>query len=252
MTASLSVAIITLNEAKNLARTLNAIKAISNEIIIIDSGSTDNTVAIAESFGAIVLTNPWQGYSAQKNFALSKCTKDYILSLDADEVPDNTLIDNIKALLENPKHEGYKLRRNAVYMGKMLKHAFCDSKLRLVKRNSNPQWQGELVHEALQIQGRIGTLPGILLHYSYDNFEDHLQRSIHYGKLNAQKKFAQGERFSFLKLMFNPRLAFIKSYFLKLGFLDGVAGFVVSRMRALDVFEKYLFLWELSQKRNES
>jgi glycosyltransferase involved in cell wall biosynthesis len=248
MSATLSVTLITFNEEKNLARTLTAIKDIADEIIIVDSGSTDNTVKIAESFGAKIFREAWRGYSEQKNFALQKCSKEYILSFDGDEVPDARLLAAIQEVLRTPKYAGYAVRRHAVYMGKMLKHAFCDTKLRLVKRSNNPVWQGEFVHEALHVEGKTEILPGILLHYSYDHFEEHLARSIHYGKLNAQKKFAQGERFSLFKLIINPKLAFLKSYILKLGFLDGLPGYIVSKMRALDVFEKYLFLWELNQK----
>lgn len=248
MSATLSVAIITLNEEKNLTRLLPVIKAIANEIIIVDSGSIDNTVQVAEIFGAQVFVNTWEGYSEQKNFALAKCTQDYVLSLDADEVPDHRLIEAIQQVLKAPKYSGYKLRRHAVYMHKTLKHAFCDTKLRLVKRSQKPEWQGSLVHEALQVEGATTTLSGLLLHYSYENFTEHLQRSIHYSQLNARKKFQQGERFSLLKLIINPKLAFFKSYILKAGFLDGMPGYVVSKMRALDVYEKYLFLWELNQK----
>lgn len=249
MPTSLSVAIITLNEEKNLSRTLTAIKEIANEIIIVDSGSTDKTLSIAENFGAKIFQQTWLGYSEQKNFALQQCSKDYVLSLDSDEVPDTHLIAAIKNTLNNPAAAGYLIHRQAVYMGKTLKHAFCDTKLRLVKRSNNPHWQGAFVHEALHVKGKIAKLPGILLHYSYDNFEDHLRRSIYYSQLNAQRKFSEGERFSLFKLIFNPPLAFIKSYFFKLGFLDGLPGYIVSKMRALDVFEKYLFLWELSQRK---
>jgi glycosyltransferase involved in cell wall biosynthesis len=249
MSASLSVAIITLNEAKNLTRTLSRIQNLADEIIIVDSGSTDTTLAVAKNFNAKIYQNAWQGYAEQKNFALSQCSKDYILSLDADEVPDEQLCNAIKNTLAAPsQYAGYVLKRHAVYMGKILQHAFCDKKLRLVKRSSQPMWQGAFVHEALHIEGKTQILPGKLLHYSYENFEEHLSRSINYSKLNAQKKFEQGERFSIIKLICNPVLAFSKSYFWKLGFLDGLPGFIVSKMRALDVFEKYLFLQELSRR----
>lgn len=254
MFPKLSVAIITLNEVRNITRLLPVLQKItpSLEIILVDSGSTDGTLDIAAAYGAKVYHQPWLGFSGQKNVALSHCQGEYILSLDADEVPDSTLISALQAVLEEGSEgEAYCVSRHAVYMGRLMKHAFCDTKLRFVKASSHPRWEGEFVHEALYSEAKqVKTLPGILMHYSYEDFADHLKRSIAYSRLSALKKQEQGERFSLFKLLCNPFFAFFKSYVLKCGFLDGLPGFVVSKMRALDVFEKYLFLYELSQQRD--
>ena len=260
----LSVPIITLNEAKNLAAVLAAVCQITPdiEIIVVDSGSSDATVAIAESFGATVVHQAWQGFAAQKNLALAHCTGHYILSLDADEVPDSKLIKEIQKVLHKGERTAYFLRRHAVYMQRVMKYAFCDKKLRLVHRSLQPVWVGARVHESLSVlldPGKIHLLNGKLLHYSYEHFEDHLTRSIQYSRLSALNKFEAGEQCSIFKLIVKPWLAFLKSYVLKGGILDGLPGLIVSKMRALDVFEKYLFLYEHIQiqkvalaKQNES
>lgn len=251
---SLSVAIITYNETHNLGRLLEALKHLGSsvEVVVVDSGSTDGTRELAASFGAKVYEQAWLGFAAQKNFAQAQCRGEYILSLDADEVPDARMLEALKQIMAEGGAAGYVLPRHAVYMGRVMQHAFCDRKLRLFKRSVGAIWRGEFVHEALEISNKdIKILPGKLLHYSYQNFEDHLTRSITYGRLNAQKKYAAGERFSILKLLLNPCFSFFKTYFLKAGFLDGLPGFVVSKMRALDVFEKYLFLYEYSTKKDK-
>ncbi len=241
----LSLALITFNESLNLARTLEAARGLADEIVLVDSHSTDNTRKIAESFGARVILEDWKGFTAQKNSAFSHCRGEWILSLDADEVLTPELKRNIKHVLDSSQQiAGYVLKRRTVYMNRCLKHAFADEKLRLVKSAAHPFWEGEFVHEKLIVSGEIATLPGIMLHYSYRDFTDHLTRSIHYARLGAQKKRAGGERASVFKLLLRPPLAFFKSYVLKLGFLDGLPGLIVSMMRALDVWLKYLYLFE--------
>lgn len=241
----LSLALITFNEEANLARTLAAAVGLADEIVIVDSHSTDRTLEIAHTFGAKVISFPWQGFAVQKNFLFSQCQGEWILSLDADEVLSPELKAEIQKQLQTQSDvTGYILKRRTVYMDKLLKHAFADEKLRLVKKAANPRWEGDLVHEKLVLDGKVATLSDIVLHYSYIDFTDHFKRSIRYAELGAAKKWRAGERFSVIKLLFRPPVAFCKSYGLKLGFLDGLPGFIVSCMRALDVWLKYLYLWE--------
>lgn len=242
----LSLAIITFNEECNLGRTLSAAAGLADEIIIMDSGSTDQTVAIAEFYGAQVITQAWLGYAAQKNRLFEACRGAWILSLDADEVLTPVLKQSIAAAVaaEYSDIVGYICKRHTVYMGRELKYAFSDHKLRLVRREQKPRWEGEIVHEKLVIEGNTSVLAGRLLHYSYRDFTDHFERSIRYARLGAAQKSGQGGSFSLPKLILRPPLAFFKSYILKRGFLDGRAGLIVSMMRALDVWMKYLFLFE--------
>lgn len=248
----LSLALITFNEEANLARTLTAAAGLADEIVIVDSYSTDRTRDIARAFGARVISQVWQGFAAQKNFLFSECQGEWILSLDADEVLSPELKAAIQKQLQTQTQAqtemaGYILKRRTVYMDKLLKHAFADEKLRLVKKAANPLWEGDLVHEKLVLDGKVASLPGVVLHYSYVDFTDHFKRSIRYAALGAEKKWRAGERFSILKLLLRPPVAFLKSYGLKRGFLDGLPGLIVSYMRALDVWLKYLYLWEIAR-----
>ncbi len=244
-TIKFSVGLITLNEAQHLPQTLAAIQNIADEIVIVDSGSTDETCHIAKSFGATVLEEPWRGFTAQKNFLLEHCHGEWILCLDADEVVTPELARSIQKILETEgAATGYILKRYTVYMGRLMKFAFRDRKLRLVKAAFHPHFEGGIVHEKLVISGKMETLTGRLLHYSYQNFSDHLTRSIRYGQLGAEKKSQHSKAYACFHMVLNPSLAFIKSYVLKGGFLDGMRGFIVSVMRAIDVFIKYTFMYE--------
>ncbi|MDO8954517.1 MAG: glycosyltransferase family 2 protein [Gammaproteobacteria bacterium] len=248
MRATLTVALISFNEENNIARTLESVKGIADEIIVVDSYSSDKTREIAESHGARVLTHAWAGFTEQKNYLFSLCTKDYILNIDCDEVVTPELAAEIQVMLENPGFEGYRIPMFNRYMGKLLKHAWYADKFRLVKRSANPIWRGGEIHEKLSVDGKIGQLKQALIHYSYANVEDHFSRTVKYARLGAMKKFKSGKKFHLYSLVFNPPYAFFKSYIMQRGVLDGLPGFVVACSSWLAAFLKYLFLYELERQ----
>ncbi|MDF2691520.1 MAG: glycosyl transferase family 2 [Gammaproteobacteria bacterium] len=249
MTATLTVALISFNEESNIARTLESVSSIADEIVVVDSYSTDKTREIAESYGAKVVSHAWSGFTEQKNFLFSLCSKDFILNLDCDEVVTEDLAKEIKAMLEQPKFAGYRIPMRTFYMGKLLKYAWYAEKFRLVKRSAHPIWRGGDIHEKLNVEGEIGRLKQGLVHYSYADIEDHYTRTVKYARLGAMKKFKAGKKFHYHSLILNPGFAFIKSYFLQKGVLDGLPGFVVACSSWLAAFLKYLFLYELQHKK---
>ncbi|TCK59513.1 glycosyltransferase family 2 protein [Seleniivibrio woodruffii] len=243
----ISVAIISFNEEQNIERTLKAVLPFVSEVIIVDSHSTDGTPEIARMLGAKVYDEDWKGHIAQKNSALAKCTMPWILCLDCDEVVDEGLRADIERAVNSGELDGYSVNRRTFYMGKFLKHSWQpDWKLRLVKRDSKPEWGGYDPHDVLKINGKTGKLRGgHLLHYSYKDIYDHYQRLVKYAKIAAQSYHKNGEDFCYCDLVIKPAFAFIKKYILKAGFLDGYAGFAVACSSFIYVYLKYLFLKEL-------
>ncbi|WP_456397307.1 glycosyltransferase family 2 protein [Desulfurobacterium sp.] len=252
MKLPLTVALITYNEEENLPRTLEAIKDIASEIVIIDSHSKDKTVEIAKIYGARVFIENWKGFRDQKNSLIEKCTQKWILFLDADEVVSEELKREITEAITSEKADGFMLNRKTFYAGKFLNHVWQpDWVLRLVKKESNPRWEGGNIHEYLVIDGKVKKLNGYLFHYTYKNIYEHYQKSIKYAKLSAEEMYRNGKRFKIHKLLLNPTWAFIKQYFIQMGFLDGIRGLSVSFSYFVSTFLKYLFLWELSIRRNK-
>ena len=171
----LSVAIITYNEEDIIGRTLDSVKDIASEIIVVDSHSTDRTREIAQSYGAKVYVEDWKGYASQMNSALEKCTQEWILFLDADEVVSEQLKESIKKELKNPKADGYLINRQTYYLGKFLKYAWQpEYRLRLVNRKANPKWVRETHGYLIVISDRIKKLEGNLYHYSYKSMYNHI------------------------------------------------------------------------------
>ena len=246
----LSVALISYNEEENITRTLKSVQDIASEIIIVDSGSTDKTVDIARSYGAKIFIEKWKGYKDQKNSALEKCSQEWILFLDCDEVVSKELKESIIEEIKNPTADGYLINRRTVYLGKPLKHAWQpDWKLRLVKKSSNPRWEGGEIHEFLVIDGKIKKLKGVLFHYSYKDIKDHFTKVVNYSYLSAVDLHKKGKKFRISRLFINPVSAFVKEYFLKRGFLDGIRGFIVAVSAANYTFLKYLYLWDMERKK---
>jgi glycosyltransferase involved in cell wall biosynthesis len=248
----LSVVIITFNEAKNIAKCLQAASVVADEIIVYDSFSTDDTCKIAEQCGASVFQETWQGYSTSKNMANAKASFDWILSLDADEVLSAPLQDEILKL----KSKGLQtasFKRLTNYCGTWIKHAgwYPDIKLRLFNRKQM-HWQG-LIHEELKGIDEQTISPILLqgncLHYSYDSIEAHYQQTEKFSTLSAQSLFNKGVKTTVLKLYVAPIFKFIQMYFFKLGILDGYYGFVVCKISAQATFQKYLKLKVLYQQK---
>lgn len=249
----LSVAIITFNEEERLEKTLKSISDIASEIIVIDSLSQDKTVEIAKKYGAKVFLEEWKGFVEQKNSLTSKCSQSFILYLDADEVISNELKQEIIKAVKEPKYDGYFLKRKTHYLGKLLNYAWQkDERLRLVKKDAEPLWKGEIVHEELFINGKTSLLNGCIIHYSYKNIKDHFTKTINYAYLSAKSYYIKGKKPAVTKLIFSPVFSFFKLYFLKRGFLDGVQGLIAGFSAYVYVFLKYAFLWEMYLNNKEN
>ena len=238
----LSVVIITLNEERNIGRCLESVKPIADEIVIIDSFSTDRTWEIAESFGARFIQRPFDGYVSQKNFADQQATNPYILSVDADEVVTPALAAEIIKIKNNWQFAGYYVKRLTNYCGTWVRHGgwYPDKKLRLYNR-SQGSWKGLLLHEAYQLNNgeAIGTLQQDLLHYSFYTLSDHLKQVDHFTNIQHQEMKLQGRRKSFWPLLYKPPFKFLQMYLFKVGFLDGSAGFCIAVISSYAAFVKY-------------
>lgn len=246
---SLTVALIAHNEADRLPPTLEKIQDIASEIIVINSVSTDKTIEVAKSFGAKVYTEEFKGFVAQKNSLIPKCTQDWILFLDADEVLNDELKDAIVKAVSSNEPYAYEMNRLTFYLGKLLKHAWQPNyRLRLVRADSHPQWQGEIVHESLASDHKVKRLPGYIIHYSYRDVKDHFERTLRYAYMSAKSYAKRNKKSSLTKIIFSPIFSFIKLYFIKLGFLDGRAGFIAAQSAFIYTFLKYVYLWEMTEK----
>lgn len=247
----LSVVIITFNEEANLARTLASV-AWADEIIVLDSGSTDRTRELAESAGAKVFLEPWKGFAAQKNSALAKASGDWILSLDADEEVEPALAVEIRqALAANPSVAGFWIRRKNFFLGRWIRHGgfYPDPKLRLLRRGAG-QFENRLVHEDLQVNGATAELHNHLLHRAYPTLAGYLEHMNRYSSLGAQMLIEQrgSVGFSVANIAFRPLLTFLYNYVVRLGFLDGREGLLLHLNHARYVSWKYSKAWALSRK----
>ncbi len=237
---ALSATIIAHNEARNLPRAIQSL-ACADEVIVIDSESTDDTASVARSLGATVITHPFAGFAAQKNFATSQAHHDWILSLDADEELDAAARRAVEQWkLSTPAASGYRFARRARYLGRWIGHSgwYPDYKLRLYDRRRG-QWQGAYVHESVVVEGEVETLPGEILHYTCDSLQEHRERIEFYTDLAAREMFDQGDRVSALGRWLAPPWIFLETYFLRGGILDGREGFLISRMAARYVGRKF-------------
>jgi (heptosyl)LPS beta-1,4-glucosyltransferase len=252
----LSVMIITLNEEKNILKVLSSIKDLAWEIIIVDSGSQDQTCQIAQSFGAKVFQKEFLGYGQQKNYALSLCSGDWVLSLDADEELSAPLQINLRKLLMN-EHQPvqkkdssilqpklYQLNRLNFFKSKPIKHGgwYPDKVIRLFPRGS-AHWSTPHVHEEvlpLQLNSKIELLEGELYHYTFPTFLSQVNTNLKYAKLGAQELIdRKGRRPYLIEVIIRPLVKFFECYFLKCGFKDGVFGFLIAINATYSMFLKY-------------
>lgn len=244
---TLSVLIRTKNEERNIERAIKSVDGLAQEIVVVDSGSTDRTVDIAKSLGAKVFFREWEGYANQINYGISLCSHEWIFLLDADEELSEELKESIKKELRDPKYEVYEVCRRTYYLGDFLKHAwYPEWRARLFKKGK-VFFEG-MLHERVVFEGKVGRLKGDLYHYTYKSLEDQYLKAIKYAKIMAQEMKEKGKKFRLYNLIFNPLWYFIKVYFLKLGFLDGVRGFLVAMSGSIYTFLKYKFLYEMELK----
>lgn len=255
----LSLAIITLNEADNIERCIRSVP-FASEIVVVDSGSSDDTVKIAESLGARVVFEPWKGFRAQKQFATQLCTNDWVLSLDADEALSMEAAEEVLSLFGGAgSHrseqisilsdcDGFEFPRLSWNLGRWIKHGgwYPDLQLRLYHR-MKASWQGgEHVHERVSA-GKVLRLKGPLLHWPFSTHAEQVATNNRYSGLGAQDLLHRGKKFRLYKLILKPLTKFIETYLIKRGFLDGLPGFIISVGAAYSVFLKFVKLWELQK-----
>jgi glycosyltransferase involved in cell wall biosynthesis len=236
----ITATIITLDEERHIARAIESLRC-CDEILVLDSGSTDRTVELARNLGARVLESQWRGYSGQKNWAAEQATHDWIFSLDADEALSEALEAEIWSLKKNgPKYDAYTVPRLAQYLGRWILHSgwYPDRKVRLYNRH-HAQWVGDFVHESVQVSGRVGALESNLLHFTCDSLSEHLKTMDRYTTLAAEELVFRQEEIGWSRLILDPLWTLLKTYFLQAGFLDGIEGLTIAYMAALYTFLKY-------------
>ena len=244
--ARLTVTVITKNEADNLAAALASV-AFADEIVLVDAESTDDTVAIARRFTDRVEVRAWPGYVAQKNYAASRASHDWILSIDADERVTPELSASIRQSLEQPtSYAAFRMKRVTRHLGRWIRSTdwYPDYQTRLYDRRS-AEWTGKYVHEALTPRGSVGDLSGELQHYPYRNVSDHLATIDRYTSLAARQMREDGRKAGLLQLAGHPPLAFLRNYIAKGGIKDGAPGLIISALNAYYVFLKFAKLREL-------
>jgi glycosyltransferase involved in cell wall biosynthesis len=245
-----SVTIITLNEADHIAAAIES-AAWADEVIVVDSGSTDGTADIARQTRARVTSRPWSGYVDQKNHAAELAANDWIFSLDADERIPGALASEIQQILSNdPPLRGYRVPRVTFHLGRWIRTTdfYPDFQTRLYNRRA-ACWRGRHVHESVSVDGPTGQLANELQHYSYRDLSEHLDRINQYSTLAALQMHEEGRRTGPLDLVMHPFAAFLRNYVLRRGFLDGGVGLTISLVNAYSVFLKFAKLWELDSSR---
>jgi len=247
----ISAVIITFNEERNIERCILSLQSIVDEIIVVDSFSTDATKKICEANNVRFYSLQWEGFGRQKNAGISKAFNDVILSIDADEALSETLQASILQIKQNFTEDvACEMNRLTNYCGQWIKHCgwYPDRKLRIWNRKYG-LWDDADVHEKIDFKTPVQKifLKGDLLHYSYYTFNEHFERIAKYSNLSAEKAFKSGKHSNVLKIIFSPVLRFVRNYFFKLGILDGFYGYTISRIEAYGVFLKYLTLYKLNK-----
>ncbi len=252
----LSVVIITFNEEKNIGRCLESVKGLAEEIVVVDSLSTDQTKNICLQYGVRFIDQPFLGYIEQKNFALQQAAHDHVLSLDADEALDETLYKAIaRAKQEGFPYDVYSMNRCSNYCGKWIRHGkwYPDRKLRVLNRQKG-KWGGTNPHDKIEMDAgaSIRRLPGDILHFTYYTIEEHIAQMNRFTTIQSEAMFKKGKRASLFKIVINPAVAFITGYIFKLGFLDGMEGFFIARSVAYQTLLKYVKLWKVQKSNRDS
>ena len=236
----ITATIISYNEQRNIARAIESLRC-CDEIVVVDSGSTDRTAEIAAGLGARVIESPWPGYARQKNLAAEHASHDWILSIDADEALSEALEAEIWQIKKNgPQFDAYTMPRLAKYLGRWILHSgwYPDRKVRLYNRHK-AKWVGEFVHESVIVEGRVGHLESDLLHFTCDSLSEHLKTMDRYTTLAAEQHVWLGGRVGLRHLLLVPIWTFWRTLVFKRGFMDGIEGLTIAYMAALYNFVKY-------------
>ncbi|MCX7918699.1 MAG: glycosyltransferase family 2 protein [bacterium] len=243
-----SVCIIAYNEADKIARCLQSVSW-ANEIIVVDSGSSDNTIEICKQYTDKIYHRDWTGYVDQKNYAMSLAKYDWVLSVDADEEVSPELSQEIQRLFQSEVNNfvGYNIPRLTYYLGKWIKHSgwYPDEQLRLFQKNK-AKWVGRELHERIQVDGSIGRLNNVIYHYTYRDISEHLATINHFATLwvEEQVTYGKGKKPSAGRLVLHPVIKFIECYFWKRGFLDGKHGLIIAGFSAYYIFLRNVKLFE--------
>lgn len=245
---TLTVSIITLNEEKNLARTLESVKKFADEIVIVDSGSTDKTEEIAKSFNAKFYFQKWLGYGPQRNKAIELASSEWVLNIDADEEISEELAKKIVDIKDdkNDKIDVFKINFMSVCFGKKIKHGGWSNsyRIRLFKKNSG-RFNENNVHEEFITNSHIGKINEYILHHSYSDLEDYFTKFNKYTTLGAIEYYKKNKKANLVSIVLNPIYKFIRMYFFRLGFLDGLEGFILAITSSLYTMVKYYKLKEI-------
>ena len=243
----ISAVIITKNESHIIGKTLQSLQGLTDDIVIVDSGSTDDTVAICKKFNARVIEPGWNGYGANKNIGIDAAKHDWILNLDADEALDDELKRSLLQLNPSQDNLVFSIRFKNFFCNKLISYGEWghDRHIRLFNRNK-VRWNNEGVHETLALpdDAKHILLKGNILHYTVTDREDYNRKADHYARLSAEKYFANGKSISMASYL-SPTFSFLRNYFLRLGFLDGKEGFIIARSTARYTFLKYKYLKQL-------
>lgn len=251
----LSVAIITFNEERNIKRCLDSVKELADEIVVVDSFSTDKTEDICKQYQVKFVKNRFDGHIEQKNFILQHTSFDFVLALDADEALSDELKQSIIKIKDNPDADGYCFNRLTNYCGKWIKHCswYPDKKLRLWNKNLG-KWGGVNPHDKFIMAdaAKIKHLKGDLLHYSFYTIEQHITQINKFSTIKAQGLYNKGKKTNLWKLLIAPKITFIRMFIFRLGFLDGYYGYVICRNSAHSTFLKYAKLRTMHKTKSES
>ncbi len=245
----ISLFIIVKNEERNLSKCIASARSLVSEIIVVDAFSKDKTVLRARELGAQVFQRKFDGFINQKNFALSKVSNEWALSLDADETLTPELIEEIKTAVQSDKYNGYVMMRTNEFLGKEMKHCGLKKEklLRLV-RTDKAKFLGNSNRDKLAVTGSIGWLKEPFVHHPYENLEKYFEKFNHYTTLSARALYEEGKHASVPMLLLRLPFNFLKAFVFRLGFLDGVRGLIWSVNSSFFVFTKYMKLWYLEQK----
>jgi glycosyltransferase involved in cell wall biosynthesis len=246
----ISVAVITFNEENNIERCLKSVALLADEIIVVDSLSSDGTAEIAKANGATVVSQKFLGYIEQKNFAIEQCSNDWVLSLDADECLSAELLKSLQKIKANsPVADAFRMARMTNYCGQWIKHGgwYPDKKVRLFNKHK-ARWGGINPHDKIMVDGLTKEVNGDIMHYSYHSVEGHLEQAQKFSTITANHLYQLNKKTNLFRLYFKPFIRFLRDYFFKRGFLDGQNGYTIARISAKAVYWREIKLKQLHEQ----